>query len=345
MIRAAIFAGAAWLSVFALTCSADEASSIDARFSGWPETWADAYRRFEAFIAARRASWPKSDLEIAGNGAITHSVRIFESRTEHLTLNFFRRGRQVLGMMDNGDLFGQGRSSVLTPGKYAACLWASTAEGYQYVYPIRWFEISSAPNQPGESASEPRVKMTAPPGAGEEVWPNERELLYLDFQIFPHAFPRDIEESNRKVKPDVILRLEMHGAVRRERLANEVAEKLLRWRIYRDGKLVDRSSASGVIQRETDLGPGTYLVWLGVEGPSGFMPVSNLLHYPLFPDGSGKDVVIPAESRRKGVPDFLESLPAKDARRRELFELWESWKYDLNYRPPIPRPPDQAIVR
>jgi hypothetical protein len=147
------------------------------------------------------------------------------------------------------------------------------------------------------------------------------------------------------VKPDVILRLEMHGAVRRERLANEVAEKLLRWRIYRDGKLVDRSPASGVIQRETDLGPGTYSVWLGVEGPGGFMPVSNLLHYPLFPDGSGKDVVIPAESRRKGVPDFLESLPAKDARRRELFELWESWKYDLNYRPPIPRPPDQAIVR
>jgi len=213
----------------------------------------------------------------------------------------------------------------------------------------------------------PRVRRIASPAKDDEVWPNERMLLYLDFQIFPKGHPWDIEKANRKVTPAVTLRLDRRGRIERDLLPDEAAERLLRWRIYRQGRLVGRGSATGVARLTADFGPGTYQVWLGVEGPAGFMPVSNLLEYPLFPDASGENVVIPADADGDKIPDFLQKMVAvgsgkpgdgdldndgiPDAQEsaagllhgkasgtsleRELVELWRAWAYDLNSRPPV----------
>ena len=350
----------------AAAARADDPTPRGPEFAGWPDSWVNAYRRFDEFIAARRATWPQSELEIGEDGSITHSVRIFKSRTEHLTLNVFRRGRKILGMSDSGQIFGEGRPNLLTPGNYAACLWASTEMGYQYVYPILWFDITDAPRQAEGFASRRSVKKLASPEMGDEVWPSERQLLYLDFQIFPHGNPLDIQTRNRKVNPSIVLRLGLDGKVRRD-LLDAAAEKFLQWRIYRDGKLVDKGSADGIAEKSTDTGIGTYSVWVGIDGPSGFMPVSNLLHYPLFPDVSGKNIVVPSETHRKGVPDFLEALSMKgqaqgevarsggdkasgndgspksavgdkeppSRTQRDLVELWNSWSYDIRNRLPL----------
>ena len=112
---------------------------------------------------------------------------------------------------------------------------------------------------------------------------------------------------------------------------------------------MNRDAASGVTRFDTDRGPGTYQVWLGVDGPSGFMPVSTFLEYPLFPDASGKNVIIPPDADDDGTPDFIAALDGKEdgadsaneaarttPRRRR--ELWEAWSKQLRVHPPIPQP-------
>ena len=135
-------------------------------------------------------------------------------------------------------------------------------------------------------------------------------LHFLDFDIFPHGSPSHLHTGSRKVTPVVHLKLDNHGIVERDLLPNAGAEQLLRWRIYHNGRLVRRDSAAGITHIDTNLGSGTYQVWMGVEGPNGFMPVSNLLEYPLFPDASGNKVVVPVDTDGDGMPDFFAALSA-----------------------------------
>jgi hypothetical protein len=167
------------------------------------------------------------------------------------------------------------------------------------------------------------------------------------------------------VKPSVTLRLTNRGVVERERLVEEAAERLLRWRVYYDGRLIEKGSAAGVTRFETAKGLGTYQVFAGVEGPSGFMPVSNLLEYPLFPEAGGSYAIFTVDADSNGTPTCVAellaqpkagavndaedadldndglpdreegTLPAREpkgplnANDRQLLDLWRSWSYEL----------------
>ncbi len=362
-----IVAAVVWCSG-CIPAAAQAVGGAGAEFAGWPPGWVESYQRFEAFAAARRATWPHADLEILPDGSIIHGVRFATGGKEHLSLEFFQRGDAILSMAMAESLLGQRRDRIFSPGTFAAVLKASTQFGYQRLYPIVWFEAPPAAESPEHEAPErmPAIRLVAPPSPGEDVWPNERMLLYLDFQIFPRGHPWDIEKANRKVNPGIVLRLDQHGVVERDLLPQAEWERLLRWRIYRDGVLVEKSTAAEVKQRAITFGVGSYQVWIGVDGPAGFMPVSNVLYFPLFP-AAGGFVVIPSDSDGNRVPDFLETAvtanpavdptadrdndglpdiqesaqpdphpkPSATETEKRLAKLWSAWRYELKTRPPV----------
>lgn len=347
-----------------------EAESADrGDFDGWPPGWVSSYRRFEDFITVRRASWPAANLQILPDGMITHEVRLWESRSEHLTLDVFRDGQLILGMGMADHLLGQGRSGTFVPGTYAACLKASTSVGYQYLYPLVWFEVEPRAENAANAGRDPRIRIIEAPVRSDALWPNERLLQFLDFDIFPRGHPWDIEKVNRKVQPNAVLRLSAEGVIERALFSDPVWESQLHWRVYHEGRLVEKGAGGGAARWETKSGPGTYHVWLGVEGPGGFMPISNMLSFPLFPSG-GKYVVVPPDANGNAMPDLLESLvmldgivdPSADRdndgipdvqesaagdlvpksnatdEEKRLVELWNGWSYTLRNRSPVSRP-------
>lgn len=320
-------------------------------FHGWPPGWVESYQRFENFIQARKAHWPSSGLEISPQGDLTHAVRFAESHTEHLSLTLFRRGSGVRSLKINRPVFSGSDDSWATPGVYAITLYGSTRVGYQHFFPILWIEVqefSGSELEGGSKVRERKLQMIDAPAPGEDAWPNERMLLFLDFHIFPRAFPDQITEENRKVNPVVLLRLNREGVIERDRLADENAERLLEWRVYHDGTLIKNDSANGVTRLESPRAVGIYQVFAGVEGPNGFMPVSNLVEYPLFPQPGGNLAVIPQDKNGDGTPDFLDEIMAKYPQQQpddreaplaeadyRLLELWRAWEYNLKNRPPV----------
>jgi hypothetical protein len=355
---APVFIRSAFLLLFALLTHSAESLAADnpaAAYAGWPDGWVKAYEDFERFIAGQNATWPSSKLEISTDGTITHGVRLAESRSEGVYFYLFHHGREVLavGMADElGDRYGY------VCGKYAAAVRVSGHSGYQYLYPLVWFEIVMPPpgDPPSEAGSFPfRVRVQPSPADPESVWPNERLLRFQDFAIFPGEHPWSIEKRNPKVSPAITLTLDNHGRAERELVKEVNAEHLLHWRVYHNGRLIRRDSAAEITQAELDRGPGTYQACIGVEGPSGFMPVSNVLAFPLFPDASGKNTVTPSDGGGDGTPDFIQSLPPDDRQLgirqgrepddiisagetpRNLRELWESWKTRLKIQSPVTR--------
>ena len=335
-----------------MPCSGIEAREGAAEFAGWPDTWVAAYEHFDRFIAGQTTTWPAARLEIAEDGTITHGVRLHGSINEHVYFYLFHYGRGILevGMAEN-----LGNRYPFQIGEYTACVRISSKYGYQYVYPAVRFAMDALPAgsaPPGSDDFPLRVRTLAAPADSESVWPNERMLHFLDFDIFPHGSPSHLHTGSRKVTPVVHLKLDNHGIVERDLLPNAGAEQLLRWRIYHNGRLVRRDSAAGITHIDTNLGSGTYQVWMGVEGPNGFMPVSNLLEYPLFPDASGNKVVVPVDTDGDGMPDFFAALsateelrsaqkdaesgaPVSEATSAFLRELWGSWRIQLSFDSPV----------
>lgn len=336
-------------------------------FAGWPQSWVDAYQRFEAYNAAREKYFPAANLEILSDGKISHSVQLFPGRMEHLTVDFFRNGRKSPGVPVSGagDASGSQQESHMPPGTYAAGLKSCGLAGYQYLYPLLWFEISQSEPDISTERSTPdnaRVRMIAPPHPSEDFWPNERMFKFFDFHVFPGRNPKEIQEKNAKVSPDITLRLTNSGTVSRDSL-DAPLDKLLCWRIYHNGRLVKNGPAAEVTSFKADQGPGTYQAIVGVAGPNGFMPISNFLEFPLFPDRAGGFSVFPAVTNAARFPDFLlEILPPDgmqelmalpiegqgdsyynrrtiyflnpkasfDAKDKDgLFKLWSAWGWDL----------------
>lgn len=341
------------------------APETDPDFPGWPASWVDAYKRFEGYILARQANWPISNLHFSSDGAIEYSLRTAETRTEHLTLDVYQRGREVLGMGllggEKDNLGAENRFSRFTPGSYAAYIKSAGSLGYQTHFPIVWIDVleSSAINAKRERGFVFKLRETTPPGRGDELWPNERLRLFLDFHIFPHHRPDEIHKANAKVQPAIDLRVNNAGVITREQLLEGAVEQLLRWRIYYNGELVEKGPATGVKRQETDHGVGSYTVCLGVDGPTGFMPVSNLVEYPLFPSGSAQKTIM-LEMDKNDLPDFAKRTLARklatnrafgqdtdlakpslsavepgdsaaQAKDEELTALWSGWAFTLEH--------------
>ena len=339
MKRAACATLMAWLLVTSGAAAAPQADH-EGTFAGWPTSWIEAYERFEAYIAAREANWPKNILRISEDGKATTTIPSPQTPTEHFGVVTYKHGRRNLSGLLKAEFDLHARAQIFEPGIYAAYVDAATMLGYQAILPIVWFEVS----EPAAPRGGRGFRLINPPRPGEEVWPNERLRLFLDFHIFPKRHhPDAIRKANSKVAPAIKLNLQNDGAIERELLDDPAAERLLRWRIYRNGELVERSSAEGVKRIETARGTGTYQVLIGVDGPTGFMPVSNVLEYPLFPRPDGRSALVPLPGQREEIGVRVMA----DRRRREtataaaesvlsaedrlLADVLFSWAYELDH--------------
>ncbi|MDR3401040.1 MAG: hypothetical protein P4L99_00970 [Chthoniobacter sp.] len=335
-------------------------------FAGWPKGWVETYQRFEKFIAAQKESVPASDLEFSPEGGISTSRPAEINPVTHTTVVFYRQGADILEMGMNGGLFEEGRQGLFPPGIYATCLMTcGKMVGYQYIHPLQWFQVepAGAGDAPdGRNAGRMTIRTIEQPQPEADYWPNDRLLRFCDFQALPNrgflAFFREIS----KVSPSVILAVTNAGVVQREKL-DDALEKLLQWRIYCNGRLVEKGSAAEDLHHAVASGVGTYVAFVGVEGPDGFMPVSNYLQFPLFPERDGSMAVLPATSSGDGVPDCLRdalgaevmdqlrrglgwkdrfagynqatiyglgTVSTTDAKKQAVISLWSAWAWSVN---------------
>lgn len=291
--------------------SAGEVSKGETKeMTSWPEGWRKAYERFESFLRIQREFFPDSDLNVSSEGKISINPKWLQSDKsgESLTMTFYGSGTDFLEMGFTEKLLAEGRPRLFGDGSYAACLRTRGFLGYQYVLPVFRFAVSwSKETEVSGKESVARIrKIEVPAGEEERLWPNERLLYFWNFIIFPQEngfFPM---EKNTKVSPDIRLWVSENGVITRNAVDAE-AEKVLRWRIFKNGRLIGERSAKGELSTSISDGPGAYCVLVGVNGPNGFMPVSNFLMFPLFPREDGNTEMMP-EARPDGIPKFLERV-------------------------------------
>jgi len=363
-----------WLSVAGvlLATSAMAGETGLAQLDHWPESWRQAYARFEAYIATHAQYWQPSGLMIQPDGSIQHAVQIYPERTQHLGLDIYQDGclRLSLSVNKSANVLDQDR---LEPGNYFAVLRsASSIIGYQYHSPA--CEFSVLDRAEADSTRVTRiVKMRPSPADDKTFWPNERMLLFSNFHALQNPFSQRLQFKNSKVVPAIELRLDNRGGVHRAAPASPDAEALLRWRVYRQGRLVDQSSATNRLLYTPSAGAGLYVVMLVIEGPNGVMPVSNVMEYPLFPEPDGGCAIIPTDTDKDRLPDFLDASPEVPATGdlyfrvmdeslinptldRQLVRLWRQWTFRITTNPtgfpaeigmteetPRPQPPKAPV--
>lgn len=330
-------------------------------FAGWPKSWSDVYYRFEKFIATQNEYVMPPVLTILPQGKLEHDIDL----NRKPTLVLFTEGRCILESgCDHYTL--EGNEAFFQPGIYAACFKSfDNLFGYQYSHPLTWFQVDHVRNH-GKSAirgeTRLRVSMLAQPQPTDDYWPNDRLLRFWDFQVFPRINPLEFYRNNNKVSPKVTLAVTNAGIVQRDKL-DDPAEKILRWRIYLNGRLVERGSATGDINHAVRRGTGSYVAFVGLEGPNGFMPVSNLLEFPLFPERNGTMAVLPSldedglpyrvhdalkpdqcsrllenpdwtaprdASCRSVAIDWCSTFLIDEVKKQELVSLWGSWSWQIN---------------
>lgn len=319
---------------------------LDSISQAWPAGWRNSYVRFQNYIEAR-AAFPASDFKFGPDGEVFHSIQANE---EMLGFDLYRNGSHMLSSGIFRNLFANGRRSLLYQGKYYCVVNLGGFCGYQYLYPIASFELVPATPDASQrnAATDYRIQMLDTlPEKDETTWPNQRLFLFKDYHVFPKTNRFVLYRANKKVSPALCLKLSIRGKVSRDKFDDSL-EKHLFWRIYFNGNLVENGSASGITEYTVHSGTGTYQVLVGVNGPHGFMPVSNLLEFPIFPDPLGGITVIPADSNKNDIPDIFENLPSDnlrtyppgissppygDAERQNMENLWVCWFYYIkNYK-------------
>ncbi len=287
-------------------------------FVGWPASWATTYQRFENYIQATSQYFPRAELEILPNGQPVHSVKLFTNFIEGPGLVFYKNGNVILTRSASEASLNE-NSGHFSPATYAVVLQSGGSAGYQYLNPIVWFK-TQYPHTPKHSGDTQKLVFTMIDALKDfqDGFPNERLLNFLNFHIFPKRSRNDLLKKNSKVEPSITLGVTVSGTIVREKLA-PAFEKLLQWRVYHDGQLVEQGSASGMDRLTVGHGMGDYWAFVGIVGPNGFMPVSNLLHFPLFPKKPTGFEVFPNTNPITHLPLFFEyCLSAED--RQEILE-------------------------
>ena len=271
-------------------------------------------------------------------------MRSAQTTTEHLTLCIYRRGRPILGRLlkesSTENLIADDRYRFQAPGPYATYIESCGPLGYQTHFPIVWIETHQAA---GPAGSTLQIRATKAPGPGESVWPNEQSQLFKDFHVFPNINPNKIYEANSKVTPPALLRVTHKGVIKRETLFEPAVEELLHWRVYHEGRLIEEGPAAGMKTFDPKSGVGSYVAWIGVVGPNGFMPVSNLLEYPLFPTDTGENVIPAVNNRKVATPGPVERafITVGDRGRLLPEDREAATRRGFKDRPsPTPRPPE-----
>lgn len=356
------------------TILAQEAPLPDAEIAlaDWPKGWSSAYQRFEEFLLAKKQYWPVSGLHLVNDSGFIHGIANKRGEDSSAALDIFANGQMTLSTATrpptSNDL------SYFAPGLYSICATNCSRLDFQYNFPIIWFE-SVQPKLSGlqteSRITRNKLRIVPAPGEGMAIFPNERLLGFRDFHIVTERqYRSELQRDNKSTLPSVHLGIDDYGVVEREILPDAKAEALLKWRIYFNGKLVDSGAATDTIRREMTHGPGNYLIIVGPEGPAGFLPVSNFLEFPLFPDGKDKPQVFPRDTDADGTPDFIQNMVSSGklatydilegqdtdndgltdieeagplsiapssiskAKDNELLQLWSQWNYELKNRKP-----------
>lgn len=273
----------------------------------WPPGWIAAYERFERFLALRRQLWPTATLEISEGHRLTWELTPPAGAGEFYSLVMFQGGAAVARLsLDSSEVdIEKVVAFSSTPGRLAFGVRAHLEIGGGHLPKLAWFKVSPVdPPPPYRLRIERRflLKPIPAPAPEEDFWPSERLLAWLDY----HAMPSrgDLRSVNSKIQPAIALQIDHSGVIRRELLPDAGSEASLRWRVYRNGVLVDGGAAGGITALPTARwGPGYYVALVGIVGPNGFLPVSNLLKYGLAPKSSGGlELYLPVASWGSGNP-------------------------------------------
>ena len=307
----------------------------------WPKNWIEDLNRFEQYRIKRQKYWPSSHLFFSQGGDTNHSIRLpkIENVNIGCTLNFYHKGKKFLGITP-GQVFSNGRKSLFPPGIYAANMQTTGWLGYQSHHPIVWFKVMPMdPAQLTGGSRDNKIELLDLPANEESYYPNQRLVDYQDFHIFignstykTGRNPSGLKKKNHFSRPSVLLSLEPSGAISRDLFANPNMEKLLIYRIYRDGRLLPDVKASGLTKLMVGQEAGTYLVMLGLSSPKGFFPISNFCEFPLFKETDGTFSVIPHDSNKDKVPDIFQDQDTSEdvsKQKKRNLQLWNRWKWTL----------------
>lgn len=308
-------------------------SKSNLAFEGWPASWVEAYLRFEAFIEAREKYWDTYDLEILPHGESLHYARYVErSRGAGLTIESTYNGRRLPFITKPPAEYFEYFPSMTA----SAALKLGTEQGYQYGLPVVWYEITADTTSPSARRHNNYIYRKLPiNGNNTDFFPNNRILHFFDFHILPGGHPWDVFGENRRVSPSLRITINNEGLIERDVLAEPAVEKLLRWIVYKDGKLIVDQPVNGNLNFSPGADMGAYVAFLAVQGRSGYLPVSNVLFYPLFPTTTGATSLWPEDLNRNKSLDVLylkadnpNALSAKE--KFQAQQLWDEWDYNIN---------------
>ncbi len=314
-------------------------SKIHSTFDGWPITWKDTYLRFEAFIQDREKYWGHYDLEFLEDGQGLYFARyIGEERRVGLQVEANYAGRYLISTKDCRLKLPTEYFEHFNSMKISATLKLGTELGYQYGLPVVWYEIT-----PKKGARRSNAELSTEgysyrklelDGEDTKLYPNNRILLFYDYHILPGGHPWDIYGENQRISPNIHITVDNQGLIERNVLEDESAERLLRWVVYKDGELIVDRPVEGEVAFTPDTVPASYVAFVSVMGPSGYMPVSNVLLYPLFPTTSGSSSLWPEDKNRNNTLDVISlkigdpnALEAKDKFWIEM--LYDTWVYNI----------------
>jgi len=245
------------------------AQSMDA----WPAGWKQSYLRFQRFIETRNKHWPASQLTVDPKGKVTCKKPDFIT-TKQGNYVVYEHGCLLLQRGCNSSF---SLPQLFTAGTYTMYFQSVTELGYQYFPPLLHIKIT-------EDDYGVKTCQMLDPKEEENHWPNRRGLLFIDFNTLSARLAVYIYTHNYKTNPSILLQVDHQANLHRKKLDNPNAERLLRWRIYHNGKLKESGPATGITVKPSTYGPGSYLAFLAIEGPQGWMPVSNLADYYIHPE-------------------------------------------------------------
>lgn len=296
------------------------------RFSGWPDGWKSSYEQFENYLSIQETTAEKTGMRISRSGIFTTTIPGY--------INTYYNGhifRQTDAKYDHSGnpttrtSFSLGdtefQQTQIPTGTFCSVLEAGEFGQMHNVYPFMWFENREGPERTD-------IRTAPPPKPPEDFWPNERLFHFMDFN---NQKDPNIRFRNAIVIPTIKLRYTDHGEIQRTSLAPAL-ERLLTWRIYHKGKLISNSALSkstSVLMIQT----GAYISVIGIEGPSGFMPVSNMLMFALFPKDTKHLTAFPNAPAPLRFPSFLIDLIPKDQINEVMRNESATPRPDLVYNP------------
>lgn len=237
----------------------------------WPAGWKQTYLRFQNFITTRKQHWPSSGLVVDKQSRVLYKNPDFIAPKKGGYV-VYEYGTQIREGRNHGTPLTQ----TFTKGTYTLYYKSVTELSYQYFPPLLRIKISEDANG---------VKTTKTLDTKDELnyWPNSRGLLFIDFNTLSSRLAHNIYIHNYKTNPSILLQVDHQANLRRKKLDSPDAERLLHWRIYHNGILKESGPAKDITLKSSTYGVGSYLAFLAIEGPDGFMPVSNFAEYYIHP--------------------------------------------------------------